>query len=246
MIQVPQKLRIAIKMTCAVFCVALAVLWTGWHQQLRAQGYYTRQVSHYTSNGPSVNGSLFDTVTGTNIYVSATQVETQGRRPRSTTTSTTLYYSQCQTFGSVFHCDQLNGSLANGGLEGGGNGRSLGPLVLNVDTSDEPDLFYCFYEFDSGTGQSQSGCPGPLPGFLQGDISVTFTQEGENWSSFIGTTETHSTNFLSRSRGTQTTYQATMTGEILGVEIGQPGWYQSSSIGTNDSVDMDIQIGPSP
>ena len=250
MTQVSWNLRAAIKLTSAVLCVALALLWTGWHEELRAQGYYTRFVSNFKSNGAFANGFVFDSVTGASISISATQVESQARRPpRSTTASTFLNYAKCQTLGAVFHCDSLNGLLANSNLVGdvGAGPGSPGVLALNVDTANEPGLVYCFSNFYSDTGQSQFECPpGPPPSDLQGNIGITFTQTGDFWSRFKGTFETHSTNFSSRSQGTTTSFQATMTGDILGVEIGQPGWFQSSSIGTNEGVDLTIQIGPSP
>jgi len=243
MSQVSRSLGIGIKMTSAVLCVALALLWTGWHQELRAQGYSTRQIYNFTSNGAFANGFLFDTVTGTNISIYATQFDSQARRPpRSTTSSTFFSYSKCQTSGSAQHCDSASGNVQNGRLQEDGSSG----LVLNVNTANEPGLVYCFSDFYFDTGTGQFECPGPLPGFLQGSISVTFTQTGDYWNRFSGTWETHSANFSNRSRGTQTTFQATMTGNILDAAIGQPGWYQSSSIGTNENVDLGIQIGPSP
>lgn len=247
MTQISQKLRTAMMMASAVLCVALALLWTGWHEELRAQGYNSRLIFNFKSDGAFANGFLFDSVTGTNTSVFATQVETQARTTRSTTTSTFLFYSKCQTVGSVFHCDFLSGLIGNGGLVGnvGMGPGSLGVLALNVNTANESGLVYCFSQFDSVTGQSRFECPGPLPNALKGNISITFTRTGDSWSRFKGLSETHSTNFSSQSQGTLTFFPATMTGDILGVQIGQTGQFQGSSIGTNQGVSLGVQIGPS-
>ena len=197
---------------------------------------------NFKSDGAFANGSLFDNVTNTGISVYATRVETQGTRPRTTTASTYFGYSKCQYFSWGYHCDSLSGLVGNGGLAG--DARS--GLVLNVATANEPGLVYCFSEYNSATGQSQFECPpGPLPNALQGNISITFTKSGDFWSRFTGVYQTHYTNFSYRSVGTSTSFSATMTGNILAVPIGQPGWSQWSGIGTNEGVSLAVQIGPS-
>lgn len=248
MSQVSRSLGTGIKMTSAVLCVALALLWTGWHEELRAQGYYNRQIFNFKSNGAFASGSLYDNAGGY-ISVYATQAEGESRRPPRTSSSFAFFtYEKCETLGVVFHCETLSGGIGNGALVGdaGKGPKSPGVVVLNINTANEPGLVYCTRDFFLDTQQSQFECPaGPPPGYLQGNISITFTQEGDYWSSFTGSSESHYTNFTFRSRGTSTNFQATMTGNILGVEIVPPGWSQWSSIGTNQSMDLTIQVGPS-